>query len=353
MDLTIEWFKDHQILSVPGDCHKQNPRLALGGWCYQECNTHYPDNDDTLVSLLCIAMHEPAELSSKASLAAIDFLLGMQCTNGGWACFDGWDNRNCWLNYTPFGQGNEFFDPSVPDITGRVLECFGILLALSDDFYRKTGKRLLMDEMCLQIRRACHKAIQYLRTEQDSQGRWRSRWHVNYLNGTYSVLCGMKFCSGSMHSKKSRGCKDEMIQQPISWIKSVQNQDGGWGEGASTYQQGYATERFDSTPTQTAWAIMGLLAHLPPTDIAIVNGIQNLVRTQTIGMYVSNEDGTGISAGSSATWRQKEYVSVGFPDILWLDYSSSRHGYPMMALGRWLREMKSREIRVGEVSSCC
>lgn len=296
-------------------------------------------------------MHRPADLSSEASLAAVHFLLEMQCTNGGWACFDGWNNCNRWLNHTPFGQGNEFFDPSVPDITGRVLECFGILLALSDDFYRKTGKKLLLDELCLQIRRACLKAIQYLRTEQDSHGRWGSRWHVNYLNGTYSVLCGMRFFLGSIHDSKSKVCKDEMVQRPLLWIKSVQNQDGGWGEGVSTYQQGSLTERLDSTPTQTAWAIMGLLAHLSPTDTAIVKGIQYLVRTQTAGLYVSDEDGTGIGAGPGATWRQKEYVSVGFPEILWLDYSSSRHGYPMMALGRWLREVNSRAISISEVST--
>ena len=85
---------------------------------------------------------------------------------------------------------------------------------------------------------------------------------------------------------------------------------------------------------------MGLLAHLPPTDMAVVKGIEYLVKTQTTGPYVSESDGTGIGTGPGATWRQKQYVGVGFPDILWLDYSSSRHGYPMMALGRWLHQMQ-------------
>jgi squalene-hopene/tetraprenyl-beta-curcumene cyclase len=288
-------------------------------------------------------MYKSEELSSEASLAAIEFLLGMQCANGGWACFDGWNNRNRWLNNTPFGQGNEFFDPSVPDITGRILECFGLLLTRSDALYCKTGKKLIMDDLRLRISHACHTAIQYLRTEQDCYGRWGSRWHVNYLNGTSSVLCGIKFFPQNIHDNRGQSLEGEMVRRPLAWIKAVQNQDGGWGEGVSTYREGSERERADSTPTQTAWAIMGLLAHLSPTDIAIVKGIQYLVSTQTTGSYVSDEDGTGIGAGPGATWRQREYVSVGFPDILWLDYSSSRHGYPMMALGRWLHELKSQE----------
>jgi squalene-hopene/tetraprenyl-beta-curcumene cyclase len=94
-------------------------------------------------------MYKSEELSSDASLAAIEFHLEMQCANGGWACFDGWNNRNRWLNHTPFGQGNEIFDPSVPDITGRILECFGLLLTRSDAFYCKTGKKLIMDDLRL------------------------------------------------------------------------------------------------------------------------------------------------------------------------------------------------------------
>jgi squalene-hopene/tetraprenyl-beta-curcumene cyclase len=287
-------------------------------------------------------MHKTEEVSSKASLAAIEFLLGMQCSNGGWACFDAWNNRKSWMNHTPFGQGNEFFDPSVPDITGRVLECFGLLLAKSDVFHSKTSKELITEDLRTRIRHACHRAIRYLQIEQDSQGLWGSRWHVNYLNGTYSVLCGIKFFLHDIHNSWGTGFVEKMVQRPLTWLKSVQNQDGGWGEGVSTYQMALEAGRGDSTATQTAWAIMALLAHLPPTDTAIVKGIQYLVRTQTTGPSVSEKDGTGIGTGPGATWRQEEYVSVGFPDILWLDYSSSRHGYPMMALGRWLHEMQCR-----------
>lgn len=246
------------------------------------------------------------------------------------------------MNYTPFGQGNEFFDPSVPDITGRILECFGLLLAKSDAYYSETGKKLMIEDLHARIRRACHRAIQYLQKEQDSRGLWGSRWHVNYLNGTYSVLCGIRFFLHDIHDRWGRGFLDKMVLQPLAWLQSVQNKDGGWGEDVSTYQTALQAGRGDSTPTQTAWAIMALLAHLPPTATTIVKGIHYLVRTQTPDSFVTNKNGTGIGAGPGASWRQTEYVSVGFPDILWLDYASSRHGYPLMALGRWLHEMQCR-----------
>jgi squalene-hopene/tetraprenyl-beta-curcumene cyclase len=250
----------------------------------------------------------------------------MQCANRGWACFDGWNNSNGWLNHTPFGQGNAFFDPIVLDITGRTLECFGFLLARNDASYCKTGKKLMMDGLRIRIRHACHTAIQYLRLEQDCYGRWGSRWHVNYLNGTSSVLCGLEFFPEDIHDSRGQSLEEKMVQRPLAWIKAVQNQDGGWGHSVSSYREGSESERAECTPTQTAWAIMGLIAHFSPTDIVIVKGIQYLVRTQTAGSYVSDEDGIGIGAGPGATWRQRAYVSVGFPDILWLDYSSSHHG---------------------------
>lgn len=251
-----------------------------------------------------------------------------------------WNNQNTWLNKTPFGQGNEFFDPCVADITGRVLECFGIILDISDNFAVKRGERLINNVIALRLKHASYRAIQYLKAEQNSEGLWRSRWHVNYLNGTYSVLCGLKFFLHDIGNSMGNDFMERMVHRPVAWIKSVQNDDGGWGESVATYRGEVAPGQGVSTPTQTAWAIMGLLAHLPPTDIAIVQGIQYLVNTQTTGSYVNEEDGIGIGAGPGATWRQKEYVSVGFPDIIWLDFASSRHGYPMMALGRWLHEMR-------------
>ncbi|KAF1967978.1 terpenoid cyclases/Protein prenyltransferase [Bimuria novae-zelandiae CBS 107.79] len=288
--LQTETMDHRQILDVRGDFHKRDQTLARGGWCYQDCDTYYPDNDDTLIPLLCIVMHMPEELRSKSCIAAIEFLLGMQCSNGVWACFDGWNICNFWLNQKPFGQGNEFFDPSVPDITGRVIECYGILLAKSDT----SGKELINSDLYIRMKHACHKAIRYLASVQDAQGLWGSRWHVNYLNGTYSVLCGIKFFLHEIEDSLEASFVEEMVQRPLTWVKTMQNKDGDAGRG-------------DSTPTQTAWAIMTLLAHLPPEDHCIVQGVQYLVRTQTTGPSVSEEDGAGIGTGLGATWRLRDY----------------------------------------------
>ena len=198
-------------------------------------------------------MHRPEELRSKNCLSAIEFLLGMQCPKGGWACFDAWDNRNRWLNKTPFGQGNEFFDPAVPDITGRVLECFGLLLETNDEFAEKTGELLISGKLSLRLRHSCFRAIQYLASEQNSEGLWQSRWHVNYLNGTYSVLCGLKFFLKNMSNSLGSDIMEKLVGRPLAWITSMQNEDGGWGGRVTTYRSPLEAGCGTSTATQTAW----------------------------------------------------------------------------------------------------
>lgn len=198
-------------------------------------------------------MHRPEELRSESCLAAIEFLLGMQCSNGGWACFDNWDNRNHWLNKTPFGKGNEFFDPTVPDITGRMLECFGLLLETNDSFVQKTGKMLVDEILYLRLKHACFMAIEYLASEQTPEGLWQSRWHVNYINGTCSVLCGIKFFLKDISNTLGNDTLERLAHKPLAWLKSMQNEDGGWGESVSTYRSPSGAGRGASTATQSAW----------------------------------------------------------------------------------------------------
>jgi len=266
----------------------------------------------------------------------------MQCSDGGWACFD-MNNDHRYLNLFPFGQGNQFFDPSVPDITGRILECLGIVLSILSSSSKESSELLLYSALCKRIQQACRRGILFLQSSQEPErGIWGSRWHINYLNGTSSVLCGLMHFQGIFaDDEEIKTAVDRMIARPLSWLKSMQNTDGGWGEDVDSYSDALKAGRGVSTPTQTAWGIMGLLSHLPPTDSTVAKGVEYLTRTQTVSP-VSKEEGVGIGAGPGATWTQKEYVSVGFPDILWLDYASSRHGYPMIALGRWLHEMERR-----------
>jgi squalene-hopene/tetraprenyl-beta-curcumene cyclase len=293
------------------------------------------------VALLTIIMHSPSDIASQSCIRAIDWLLGMQCYDGGWACFD-LDNDHRYLNLFPFGQGNQFYDPSVPDITGRILECFGMVLSILSSPAQKSCSPLLDPLLCRRIQQACRRGILFLESAQEpGEGIWGSRWHINYLNGTSSVLCGLMSVKKSIaeDDQEIKEAIDRMSVRPLSWLKSKQNADGGWGEDVVSYSDAHEAGCGVSTPTQTAWGVMGLLAHLPPTDSAVKRGVEYLVRMQT-GSPVSEAVGLGIGAGPGATWTQIEYVSVGFPEILWLDYASSRHGYPMIALGRWLHEVK-------------
>lgn len=274
-------------------------------------------------------MHRPEEVCSQTSIRAIEWLLEMQCSDGGWGCFD-LDGDNRYLNLFPFGQGNEFWDPSDAGISGRIMECFGYILSMST--FAKRGSPILHER----IENAYRKGLSFVESTQETGGIWFSRWHANYINATSSILCGLVYLA---HDEASREHVDKIIASPLSWLKSIQNPDGSWGEDVASYSDVSMIGKGAGTPTQTAWAIMGLLAFLPPTDATITKGVDYLVRTQT-SSPVSEVDGTGIGPGPGATWTQKEYVSVGFPDILWLDYASSRHGYPMIALGRWLHKMK-------------
>lgn len=293
-------------------------------------NNHFPDTDDTLVAILVMVMHNSEEVSSQSFVSGIEWLLGMQSSDGGWGCFD-IDGDNRYLNLFPFGQGNEFWDPSDSGITGRIMECLGFTLCLPS--IRKFEHSPLRGR----IEAAYREALRFVVSTQEKEGIWFSRWHANYINATSSVLCGLMHMQ---HDKEVTELTDQLSARPIAWFKSVQNSDGSWGEDLESYNDASMAGRGAGTPTQTAWAIMGLLSALPPTDSAIMKGVEYLINTQ-ISSPVSEADGTGIGPGPGATWKQKQYVSVGFPNILWLDYASSRHGYPMVALGRWLHAMKT------------
>lgn len=280
-------------------------------------NEYYPDNDDTLVCLFAIVMQNPQEMGSLCVTRGLNWLLSMQGGDGGWGAYD-INNNNKIANLFPFADGVEFFDPSVPDITGRVLEVLGYMLS------HKLSTELLRPAMIQRMRDACARAFVYLAKSQNKvTGTWWSRWHVNYLNGTSSVLCALPYFQE--HQYRDAGI---LIEEPLSWLQAVQNADGGWGESLDTYRDpSMAGQGLHSTPTQTAWAVMALLAFLPPTHPAIAKGVEYLIRTQ-------------VDENEGNTWEQEEYMSVGFPNTLWLDFGCMRHGYPMIALGRYLHACK-------------
>ncbi|CAN8104230.1 unnamed protein product [Discula destructiva] len=319
-DLTVKWFKKHQILETQGDYFVSNPKATQpGGWSFQYSNEYFPDCDDTLVCLFAIVMRNPREINSLCGVRALNWLLAMQSADGGWGAYDV-DKHSKLANSFPFCDGVEFFDPSVPDITGRVLEVLGYIIC------EPNCVAILPSAVQARIREACKRGLEFCSSTQNrTTGTWWSRWHVNYLNGTSSVLCALPYLESIDQPEQPI-----LVSEPISWIKAVQNSDGGWGETLDTYRnESVAGRGLESTPSQTAWAVMALLSHVPHTDSAVERGIQYLLRTQK-------------SSASGVTWEQEAFVSVGFPNTLWLDFGCMRHGYPMVALGRYLHAYKQQ-----------
>ena len=157
----------------------------------------------------------------------------------------------------------------------------------------------------------CARGIAYLRTSQEPEGSWFGRWGVNYIYGTCNVLCAL--------SRQRIDARDPMVARAVAWLQSVQNADGGWGERLESYGNRALMGKGRSTASQTAWALMGLLAYLPREDAAIERGIAWLVAQQN-------------AAGS---WDEAEYTGTGFPNHFYLRYNLYRHYFPLMALGRY------------------
>lgn len=236
----------------------------------------------------------------------------MQNPDGGWAAFDV-ENDKLFLNKIPFSDMDSLCDTSCADITGRIMEAFGLLIRRVPD---KDSSQLF--QLLPAIRAACRRGIRYLASTQEANGAWFGRWGCNYIYGTSHALCGLAYFLQEDQQVPA------MVQPALQWLKSQQNDDGGWGESLLSYQSPERKEQ-RSTASQTAWALMGLLAHLPHTDIVIERGIRWLVSSQrpveTLG----------------STWPEPVYTGTGFPNHFYLGYDYYRHYFPMMALGRYLR----------------
>jgi len=236
---------------------------------------------------------------------AIDWVLSMQCKNGGWASFDK-DNDRMVFQYIPFADHNAMLDPPTVDITGRVLE---MLAAYGYDKNHPAVK----------------KALKFIRDEQEPDGSWFGRWGVNYIYGTMLVLRGLQAMGVDLH--------EPYVQQGAEWLRMVQNSDGGWGETCSSYDDPSIRGIGPSTPSQTAWAIMGLLAAGDTRSESVQRGILHLLETQ-------RPDGS---------WDEKEYTGTGFPRVFYLAYHMYRDYFPLLALSTYSREFSElyREGSVG------
>ncbi|MEO8659119.1 MAG: squalene--hopene cyclase [Bryobacteraceae bacterium] len=288
MTKCADWLLAREIRRK-GDWSVKRPDLAPSGWAFEFANEFYPDIDDTAMVLLAFLYAKASDpvKQERAERRAINWLFGMQSSDGGWAAFDV-DNNWQLLNKVPFADHNAMLDPTCPDITGRVLE------ALCRRGYNSEHP-------------AIRKGINYLLDNQKPDGSWYGRWGVNYLYGTFLALRGL----AASKAPDARAA----IEKAERWIQSVKNADGGWGETCASYD----VHKFvagPSTASQTAWALLGLAAAGAPRAGATVRGINYLARTQT----------------AEGTWSEKFTTGTGFPNVFYLTYHLYRQYFPVMAL---------------------
>ncbi|MEO6983300.1 MAG: squalene--hopene cyclase [Edaphobacter sp.] len=292
-----DWLMSKEVRSQ-GDWSKDLPNVQPGGWYFEFNNEFYPDVDDSaqvLLALNCVS-HPRERNQIEVSQRALDWIFAMQCKNGGWASFDK-DNTKMIFQYIPFADHNAMLDPPTVDITGRILEM------LANYGYTRRDKRV-------------EKAIQFVLKEQEPDGSWFGRWGVNYLYGTFLVLRGLEAMGVWNH--------EPAIQQAAEWIRMVQNADGGWGETCISYDDPVQRGIGPSTPSQTAWAILGLLAAGDTRSDSVAKGVRWLIAKQT-------EAGTW---NESAAGRNNEaiYTGTGFPRVFYLAYHLYRDYFPLLAL---------------------
>jgi squalene-hopene/tetraprenyl-beta-curcumene cyclase len=293
-----DWILSKEVRHK-GDWAVKVRGVPPGGWYFEFNNEFYPDVDDSAMVLLGLdKVDNPRErYQHEVSKRAVDWIMAMQCKQGGWASFDK-DNTRMVFQYIPFADHNAMLDPPTVDITGRVLEMLASYGFNKDDAPIK-------------------KAIQFILSEQEQDGSWFGRWGVNYIYGTMQVLRGLQAMGVDHH--------EPYIQQAAEWLRMVQNADGGWGETCGSYDDPTTRGIGPSTPSQTAWAIMGLLAADDTRSDSVQRGILYLLQTQK----------------SNGSWDEEHYTGTGFPRVFYLAYHLYRDYFPLIALSTYAREFSA------------
>jgi squalene-hopene/tetraprenyl-beta-curcumene cyclase len=297
-----DWLIPRQILDVKGDWAHRKPDAPPGGWAFQYNNAHYPDVDDTaVVGMILDRNGDPAhhEAVERARL----WVLGMQSKSGGWGAFDS-DNEFTYLNHIPFADHGALLDPPTADVTARCVSFLGQLNHPED-------------------RTAIDRGVAYLRRDQETDGSWFGRWGTNYIYGTWSVLCALN-AAGLDHD-------DPTIARAADWLISKQRADGGWGEDCESYADAPRGEYHQSLPSQTAWALLGLMAAGRHDHPAVARGIAWL-------QSVQEADGS---------WTEQPYNAVGFPRVFYLRYHGYPRFFPLMAMARYRNLALGNSGRVG------
>jgi squalene-hopene/tetraprenyl-beta-curcumene cyclase len=300
---SLDWLKPLQILDVRGDWSVRRPRLRPGGWAFQYANPHYPDVDDTAV--VAMAMHRAGLPGHGEALArAAEWVTGMQGRCGGWGAFEP-DNRHRYLNNIPFADHGALLDPPTADVSAR---CLSMLAQLG-------GRG-----------QCARRALAYLLSQQEHDGSWYGRWGMNYIYGTWSALCALNAAGPAAAS--------EPAGRAVRWLAAIQNSDGGWGEDGSSYRLDYEAYRpAPSTPSQTAWALLGLMAGGAVDHEAVARGV---------GWLLAHQRADGL-------WDEPQHTATGFERVFYLRYHGYARYFPLWALARYrnMRQQGTRTVGFG------
>ncbi|MEQ1884679.1 MAG: squalene--hopene cyclase [Bryobacteraceae bacterium] len=290
---STDWLLTKEVRRK-GDWSVKRPNVEPSGWYFEFANEYYPDIDDTAQVLLALARAQGTDATKQSACMqrAVNWLLAMQSKDGGWAAFDV-DNNWDFLSSVPFADHNAMLDPTCPDITGRVLEGLCACGVRSDH-------------------PAVRRGVEFLKKSQEQDGSWYGRWGVDYVYGTFLALRGLEAAGESN--------REVFMLRAGEWLRSVQNGDGGWGESCASYEQ-HTFVGARSTPSQTAWAILGLLASGDTTSDSIQNGIQYLIDTQR----------------PEGGWDEELSTGTGFPGVFYLKYHYYRHSFPILAMSTYLK----------------
>ncbi|MBR8220601.1 squalene--hopene cyclase [Burkholderia ambifaria] len=303
----LEWLRPLQILDVRGDWISRRPHVRPGGWAFQYANPHYPDVDDTAV--VAVAMDRVQKLKHddafRDSIArAREWVVGMQSSDGGWGAFEP-ENTQYYLNNIPFSDHGALLDPPTADVSGR---CLSMLAQL--------GETPLNSE-------PARRALDYMLKEQEPDGSWYGRWGMNYVYGTWTALCALNAAGLTPD--------DPRVKRGAQWLLSIQNKDGGWGEDGDSYKLNYrGFEQAPSTASQTAWALLGLMAAGEVNNPAVARGIEYLIAEQ-------KEHGL---------WDETRFTATGFPRVFYLRYHGYRKFFPLWALARYRNLKRNNATRV-------
>ena len=306
----LDWLVPKQVLDIKGDWAVKRPDVRPGGWAFQYNNAHYPDLDDTAVVVMAMDRARKQSGGTEYDIAIArgrEWIEGMQSRDGGWAAFDV-NNLEYYLNNIPFSDHGALLDPPTEDVTAR---CISMLAQLGET---AANSKTMAD------------GIDYLRRTQLAEGSWYGRWGLNYIYGTWSVLCALNVAGIGHH--------DPMIRKAADWLLSIQNRDGGWGEDAVSYRLVYrGFEAAPSTSSQTAWALLGLMAVGEVGNPAVARGVEYLKTTQT----------------EKGLWDEARYTATGFPRVFYLRYHGYAKFFPLWALARYrnLSSTNSRVVGVG------